>query len=628
MVKNMRFRTKLILGLFIVGLIPFVISAVFLTNMASQAIEKQVYNHLVSMRDSKKLQITHYFESVFSELKIISQSKGGTSDLFDALRKYRATTDSTDEGPFMTVTSEYEMIYEKFGKNIKQFYNQKGFYDMFLICAEHGHVMFSCTRESDMGTNLKHGPYKNSGLAKLWKQVVATRDISIADFEPYAPSNNEPACFVGIPIKNFSGRVEGVIAAQLSLDTINYIMQQRTGMGESGETYLVGSDKLMRSDSFLDPANHSIKASFANPVKGSVNTEASTSALAGNTGEKIITDYRGAYVLSAFTPVNLGKNITWALLAEIDKKEAFQAISKFKGIALVIGVALVFAIFACAYFMGVSMTKPVSQATNELKTAAEEINVAAQQQLTSTTEQATSTTQINTTIDELVYSSKQISQTAKEVSISSNKVFKTAQKGNVSLDEAVEGIGIVEQQVEKVVEHMLSLGEKSQQMNLALDIIKELSEQTTILSYNATIEAAGAGESGRRFSAIAEQVMKLANKATDSSKDIKIMIDDMQKSSNQTVLATEDGMKAAREGKRRIEISRKDFDSILSLSQTNVSQSKEIDMTLAQQFSSIAESAEGIKNIEVSSEEIKTSSNQTLVTADQLVDMANKLVEI
>ena len=169
------------------------------------------------------------------------------------------------------------------------------------------------------------GAYAKSNLGTLVKQVISTRSFGLADFAPYAPSNNEPAAFIAQPIVH-GNTIEVIVALQLSLQSINAIMQQRQGMGETGETYLVGKDKLMRSDSFLDPTHHSVQASFAHPQKGSVNTEAANEALSGTNGRKIILDYNGNPVLSSYVPLKVG-NTTWALIAEIDKAEAFAAVT-------------------------------------------------------------------------------------------------------------------------------------------------------------------------------------------------------------------------------------------------------------------------------------------------------------
>ena len=72
-----------------------------------------------------------------------------------------------------------------------------------------------------------------------------------------------------------------MVALQISTDSINKVMAERSGMGTAGESYLVGADYLMRSDSFLDPINHSVEASFANPEKGSIDSDTTKAALAG-----------------------------------------------------------------------------------------------------------------------------------------------------------------------------------------------------------------------------------------------------------------------------------------------------------------------------------------------------------
>jgi methyl-accepting chemotaxis protein len=156
--------------------------------------------------------------------------------------------------------------------------------------------------------------------------VIETGEFGMADFAPYAPSENEPAAFLARPVLR-KNRLEYIIGLQLSIESINKIMMQRTGLGKTGETYLVGGDMLMRSDAFLDPVNRSIRASFAKPQAGRVDTEASRNALAGETGERIIKDYNGNPVLSAYTPITLW-DVNWALIAEMDVEEAFTPIHR------------------------------------------------------------------------------------------------------------------------------------------------------------------------------------------------------------------------------------------------------------------------------------------------------------
>ncbi|MCP4689560.1 MAG: methyl-accepting chemotaxis protein, partial [Desulfobacterales bacterium] len=186
-------------------------------------------------------------------------------------------------------------------------------------------VFYTVSKEADYQTNMVNGKYADSGLGKLARNVMESKKFGFADFEPYAPSGGEPASFIARPVVN-RGKVEMVVALQVSLNAVNDIMQQRDGMGETGETYLIGADKRMRSDSFLDKEGHSVKASFAGDIANNgVDTEAAAEALAGKTDRKVVQDYNDNPVLSAYTPVKLW-DVTWGLLAEIDEAEVKKPI--------------------------------------------------------------------------------------------------------------------------------------------------------------------------------------------------------------------------------------------------------------------------------------------------------------
>ena len=128
---------------------------------------------------------------------------------------------------------------------------------------------------------------------------------------PYAPSNDDPAQFIATPVIH-NDEVCAILAFQIPLDEINAIMQERTGMGESGETYLVGSDLLMRSDSYLAPESHSVEVSLNGTVAANgVDTEAARTGLSGEADNRVILDYRGTPVFSSWGPVEVG-DLRWS----------------------------------------------------------------------------------------------------------------------------------------------------------------------------------------------------------------------------------------------------------------------------------------------------------------------------
>ncbi|WP_259365581.1 hypothetical protein [Pseudoalteromonas sp. 5Ae-yellow] len=200
--------------------------------------------------------------------------------------------------------------YDRFFTEYIQKYD---YYDVFLI-NNNGLIYYTQARESDYQTNILKGKYASSNLGDLIKEVKQSKSFSIADYKPYAPSNGEPAAFIAIPVDGS----DTIVALQLSSKGTNQIMGVREGMGETGESYLVGEDKLMRSDSYLDPEGHSLKASFAGTVTNNgADTEAVNLALNAQHGTKIIKDYNGNNVLSAFDSIKIG-DFSWIILSEID----------------------------------------------------------------------------------------------------------------------------------------------------------------------------------------------------------------------------------------------------------------------------------------------------------------------
>ena len=287
-------------------------------------LRKEAFDKLEAIQQSKKTAIETYFNDLFMKMNMFAKSKD-VSLLYDRLFVYHNDMNTSPTGNYDISTQEYQQIWETLGTSLKEFYENSGVYDVFLICAKHGHVMYSAAKESDLGENLGYGKYKESGLGDLWAKVVKTGIPSIVDMAPYAapPSNGDPAMFAGYPVKDESGSMIGIIAFQIPLDQINKVMTVRHGLGETGESYLVGPDKLMRSDSFLDPKNHTVKASFANPEKGFVDTESSQIALAGQDGRDVTLDYNGNSVLSCFGSLKI-MDLTWAIITEIDVAEAFR----------------------------------------------------------------------------------------------------------------------------------------------------------------------------------------------------------------------------------------------------------------------------------------------------------------
>lgn len=219
--------------------------------------------------------------------------------------------------------SDYSTAHAKLHSFARDFVTERGYYDFFLIDLD-GNIIYSVEKEFDFGSNLITGPYSNSGLANVFRRVVASDDneqVILSDFMRYAPSKGAPAIFAGKQMLDENGEVIGVLALQLPSGRIADIMRFTAGMGESGETYLVGSDLFMRSDSRFSETSTMLKTR--------VDTETVRLALDGESGVAYTPDYRGVMVLSVYDHIDFN-GVRWAVMAEIDADEITRSVGNIR----------------------------------------------------------------------------------------------------------------------------------------------------------------------------------------------------------------------------------------------------------------------------------------------------------
>jgi methyl-accepting chemotaxis protein len=229
--------------------------------------------------------------------------------------------------------SSYNAAHKRFHGTARPFVRQRGYYDFFLISTA-GDILYTVGKEADFGTNLNSGPWRNTGLADAFRRALAKADlhaVAFSDMSAYGPSLGDPAVFAATAMVDDAGELLGVLAVQVPLAPIQDIMQFTAGMGDTGETYLVGPDRLMRSQSRF------VETSTILSTK--VDTDTVRAALAGNAGVARTPDYRGVPVLSAYNNLDLD-GVVWAIVAEIDDDEVFEALAVQGGEIAGLGVLL------------------------------------------------------------------------------------------------------------------------------------------------------------------------------------------------------------------------------------------------------------------------------------------------
>ncbi|TMX30649.1 methyl-accepting chemotaxis protein [Vibrio rotiferianus] len=549
----MKFSTQVKGWVVFASIVPVLVALLVSVYSSTNSLNTLNEERLVALRDTKQARL---------------------DELFD---RYQNNTSAVAK---VVATNIHQLFSDDFHRLLTDLNRELDFYDIFIV-DEAGDVIYTVAREADYQTNLVAGAYSNSGLGDVYRAVRSGKQFAAVDFAPYAPSNGDPAAFLAVPLK-----VEGkqwMVATQMSIDGINQLMNLRSGMGESGETYLVGADFRMRSNSFLDPVGRTIQASFAGTVANNgVDSDAVKLALAGESGVETIIDYNGNPVVSAYSPIDMYGH-RWALLSEIDVSEAEQPIKELmtlNGIVLFlaviggIGVALIVTRAVMKPLGGepeemkqlmnqlaqgdlrlnisqaeegslkqtlnttasnlTVMIKDISDASSQLAATSEELSVVTEQSEQSLHVQNDELQQAVTAIHQMTTSITEVAGSASSVSVSAADANQDCQQELQRIVQTVNTVSGLVEQVDEGNSNVVQLAEQVREISTLLDVIRGVADQTNLLALNAAIEAARAGESGRGFAVVAEEVRNLAQRTQVSTEQIEEMVHKVNQQAEQT----------------------------------------------------------------------------------------------
>jgi len=566
--------------------------------------------------------------------------------------------------------SSYSKLHAKYHPAIRDFLEQFGYYDIFLVDPESGDIVYSVFKELDYTTSLKDGPYASSNFGEVFRDANNSNDpnyVKMVDFEPYSPSYEGAASFIASPIFDGSEKV-GVLLFQMPIDKINAVMTSdsdwnNVGLGASGETYLIGHDLAMRSQSrFLiedkDGYNvlmkglgtdqdvlDKINAKESTILLQKVETKGTLAAVAGNTNVEIFPDYRDVPVLSAYTPVEI-EDVDWVIMSEIDEEEALMAVTALRAnmwklaggmLVLIVGIGyLVTRITGRVTTVIREIVERLTDSSTEITAASEQVSSSSQRLAEGSSEQASSLEETSSTMEEMSTMTKQNSDNAQEAAGLAQKCSDSAEKGNAAVTEMCHSIDKMNSTSMEIVDSMSSsmddINKSSNEIAEITKVIDSIAFQTNLLALNAAVEAARAGEHGKGFAVVAEEVRNLAQRSASAAKDTAVLItscvDKAEKGTELTSRSKESLQSLVDDVKKSTDNTNTSLQEIVGNVEKVTTLTKEISNASVEQSEGVTSVNDSVQQMDQVTQQNAATAEEVSSTSEEMTAQAQTLLEL
>jgi methyl-accepting chemotaxis protein len=274
-----------------------------------------------------------------------------------------------------------------------------------------------------------------------------------------------------------------------------------------------------------------------------------------------------------------------------------------------------------------AVLRRVRDAANDVSAGANQILTASESMAAGATQQDHEITNTSSAVEELTVSMKQVSNNAEASAAAARRALDAAEQGNRSVRDTLEGMQRIRFSVQATAKKIKSLGDRSLEISEIINVINDITEQTNLLALNAAIEAARAGEAGRGFAVVADEVRKLAEHSRTATKDIAALIKAIQAETNEAVVVMEEGTREVEVGARLADQAGKALEAISAVVRQSAELVQEISLASKQQVRGTEGVANAMQIISNITRQTSQGARQTAHSTEKMVKMSEQLNE-
>jgi methyl-accepting chemotaxis protein len=660
------FMAKLVTAFVVVGLIPLIASEYLSYYKARKSLQDAEFAKIRLLWDAKAHELRSWLHELSDQLTFMANTIAVRGP-FENLAKKDADPDIL-KWDVSSLRNFFAAYTELNGVDA-------GLEDFLLVDGESGKVVYTQKGLSDNQMDVKTGDLKDTGLAKVYEQIKRYQKPVLSDMQVY-PLTGSASAFVGVPVRRvIGGEFFGALVVRLNPNKINEILSLGEGSGESTEIYIVGRDRLMRSQSRFDKNSTVLKARIdASPLDG---------AFSGQKGSFVATGYRGAknFGYAALVGLDNQKSFTadfdWVMIAETDESEAFAPVKSLAVWFTCLTVIVSILVIVFAFFASRQITKRVNSLKEVVKlvrdgdltveippenrsdelarlrsmfaemvqgrrdqvlhiqgvlkallSAVAHISSSISQIASGASETSAAVAQTTITVEQVRQVAVAAGNQSKNVASSARRAVEISESGKQATQETINGINTIKGQIEYVGTTTAKLRDQSQAIENIISFVQDLSNQSNLLAVNASIEAARAGEQGKGFSVVAHEIKNFASQSKQATAQVRAILEDTRKWIAGVVAATDRGIQTIEIGLDQAISSGQAIDSLSQSVLESARTAAIIETSSEQQSAGVEHVSDAMQNIDQAMKQIADSTSQLQSAARQLSGLGSQLEEM